>query len=165
LSAPDAPAGAAAAKAAFTVAVGPVTVPAVVDRPEIVLLVGPNRVEVSDFNRWAEPLKRAIPRAVAARLAQQLASARVSVYPPGGGDADYRVLIDVERFESVPGKAVAIEASWWVRRSAGSEVRAGRSVVHESVAGAGYDAVVAAHSRALDSIARDIAERLRTMSR
>ena len=165
LSAPEAAAGAGAAKAAFTVAVGPVTVPAMVDRDEIVLRIDPNRVEVNEFNRWAEPLKRAIPRAVAARLAQQLADARVTVYPAGGGDVDYRVLIDVERFDSEPGKAVTVEASWWVRRGAAKEARAGRSVVRESASGAGYDPLVAAHSRALDSIAREIAEGLRTMSR
>jgi len=152
-------------KVAFTVAVGPVTVPEVVDRAQIVLRTGANRVEVSEFNRWAEPLKRSIPRVVAASLSQQLPSARVVVYSPADGGADYRVVIDVERFESEPGKTATVAASWSVRRSAGGESRAGRSIARESVAGAGYEPLVAAHSRALESIAREIAEGLRTMSR
>jgi uncharacterized lipoprotein YmbA len=166
LSAAEAPAGAGQAKAAYSVAVGPVTVPAVVDRFQIVLRVEANRVEVNDLHRWAEPLRRAIPRVVAANLARELGTARVVVYPPGGGEvADYRVFLDVIRFESEAGKAVTIEMAWSIRRGAGGELRTGSSVVRESVGAAGYDALVAAHSRALAAVSRDIAEALRSMSR
>jgi hypothetical protein len=166
LSAEEAPAGAAPAKAAYTVAVGPATVPAVVDRFGIVLRVEANRVEVNDLHRWAEPLRRAIPRVVAANLARELGTARVVVYPPGGSEvADYRVFLDVSRFESEAGKAVTLEAAWSIRRSAGGELRTGSSVVREPVAGSGYEPLVAAHSRALDAVSREIAETLRSMTR
>ena len=54
-----------AAPAAFAVAVGPVSVPDIVDRPQMVLRVAANRMELSELNRWAEPLKEGIARAVA----------------------------------------------------------------------------------------------------
>ena len=44
--------------ASYGVIVGPVSVPASVDRPEFVVQVAPNRVEVDEFNRWAAPLGR-----------------------------------------------------------------------------------------------------------
>ena len=75
------------------------------------------------------------------------------------------MLIDIERFDSELGKGVGVEASWWVRRSAGGEARAGRSVVRESVAGPGYDALAAAHSRALETFSHEVAEALRSMAR
>jgi len=166
LSAEEAPAGAAPAKAAYTVAVGPATVPAVVDRFGIVLRVEANRVEVNDLHRWAEPLRRAIPRVVASNLARELGTARVVVYPPGGSEvADYRVFLDLSRFESEAGKAVTIEMAWSIRRGAGGELRTGSSVVREPVAGSGYELLVAAHSRALDTVSREIADALRAMSR
>jgi hypothetical protein len=166
LSAAETPAAAAApAKASLTVSVGPVTVPDVVDRLQIVLRIGANQVERSEFDRWGEELKLAIPRVVAASLAQQIASARVVVYTPSAPTADFRVLIAVERFESELGKAVTVEASWSIRPGAKGEPKSGRSVVREPVGAAGYDALVAAHSRALAAISRDIAEALRTMSR
>jgi uncharacterized lipoprotein YmbA len=158
-------AAAAPAKAVLSVTVGPVSVPDVVDRPQIVLRVGANRVELSEFERWGEPLKVAIPRVVAVSLEQQIAPARVFVYSPSAPGADFRVLIDVERFESEPAKAVTVEASWSIRPGAKGEPRSGRSVAREPVAGAGYDALVAAHSRALAAVSRDIAEALRSMSR
>jgi hypothetical protein len=58
-----------------------------------------------------------------------------------------------------------VEASWSVRRSAGGDLRTGSSVVREPVGAAGYDALVAAHSRALAAVSRDIAQALRAMSR
>jgi uncharacterized lipoprotein YmbA len=162
LNAVEAPAATAGpAKAALTVTVGPVSVPEVVDRAQIVLRVDANRVELSEFDRWAEALKLAIPRVVAASLAQQIAEARVFVFSPSAPPADFRVLIDVERFESEPAKAVTVEASWSILPRAKGEPKSGRSVVREPVATAGYDALVAAHSRALARISADIAGAIR----
>ena len=52
----------AALSSSVSVSVGPVAVPAVVDRPEIVVRTGPNEVWLDEFNRWASPL-RGQPRA------------------------------------------------------------------------------------------------------
>ncbi len=166
LSAVEAPAASAASvKAEFTVTVGPVSVPDVVDRPQIVLRVAANQVERSEFDRWGEELNLAIPRVVAASLAQHLASAQVFVYSPSAPPADFRVLIGIERFESEPGKAVTVEASWSIRPRAKGEPRAGRSIVREPAGAAGYEALVAAHSRALAAVSRDIADALRSTAR
>ena len=47
-----------------SVAVGPVTIPAAVDRPQIVVTVGPNRVRMEEFEQWASPLQDDIARTV-----------------------------------------------------------------------------------------------------
>jgi uncharacterized lipoprotein YmbA len=65
----------------LTVMVGPVTVPDIVDRPEFVVQVAPNRVDVDEFNRWAAPLDDGIARAVAGDLAVQLGTRNVSTGP------------------------------------------------------------------------------------
>ena len=165
LSVPE-PAAAESANAAFAVAVGPVTVPEMVDRPQLVMRVGANRMELSELNRWAEPLKRALPRAIAASIGQGVPEARVYVASNDFHEPkDYRVRVDVERFESELGKGALVEASWSVRGGPGNEVRHGRSVVREAASGPGYDELVAAHSAAAAAIGRDIASTLRTMKR
>src|SRR5205823_6032560 len=58
--------------ASYAVVVGPVSVPASVDRPQFVVQVAPNRVEVDEFNRWAAPLDDGVARAVAGNLATLL---------------------------------------------------------------------------------------------
>jgi len=63
LSAVPAAAGATApsATAGYGVAVGPITVPEAVDRPQIVVRLSPSQVEISELHRWAAPLKSEIP--------------------------------------------------------------------------------------------------------
>ncbi|MGB9081412.1 MAG: PqiC family protein [Desulfuromonadaceae bacterium] len=154
---------AASAAAVPSVAVGPVTLPEVVDRPQLVVRVAANRVEILETHRWAEPLKSEIPRLMAENLRRLLGSARVSSYLQHAGvDADYRVLVDIQRFESSPGEAVTIEAVWSLRRSAGGAPKTGRSLVREPVDAAGYDPLVAACGRALLAVSRDLAGAIRT---
>jgi len=88
------------------VVVGPVSVPAAVDRPEFVVQVGPNRVAIDEFNRWAGPLGDAVARTVAADLAVLLGTPRVAVAPLANFDPSHRVTLDVQRFESVPNETV-----------------------------------------------------------
>jgi uncharacterized lipoprotein YmbA len=154
------PAGGAASNT--SVMVGPVTVPASVDRPEMVARIAPNRVEVEQFNRWDAPLDDSIARAVAGDLAAQLGSPDVTTAPMANFNPDYRVVINVQRFESAPGKSALIDAVWTVRSTATGDVRSGRTVARETVQGGGYEALAAAHSRALAVVSADVAQAIRT---
>lgn len=147
--------------AAYGVLVGPVSVPASVDRPEFVVQVAPNRVAVDEFNRWAAPLGEGIARTVAGDLAVLLGTPDVAIAPFANFDPVYRVTINVQRFESVPGDSVLVEAVWVVRKAAGGETRSGRTFARESVDGAGFDALAAAHSRALAQLSGDVAAAIR----
>jgi len=150
----------AASQAAPSVAVGPVTLPETVDRSQLVLRVDANRVEVLEMQRWAEPLKTGLPRLIAQDLARLLSSDRVASYQQSSGaGAEYRVLVDFVSFEAGPGETVTVEALWTVRH--GAAVRTGRSLVREQARGGGYDAVVAAYSRAVASLSGDLAKAIR----
>lgn len=144
------------------VAVGPVTLPELVDRPQLVLRVDANRVDIVETERWAEPLKSEIPRLLAENLARLLSPARVSTIDQWESRyAQYRVIVDIQRFETVPGEGVAIDALWSVRRAAaGAAPRSGTSRVREQAAGGGYDTLVSAHGRALAALSSDIAQAL-----
>jgi uncharacterized protein len=155
LEAPEPPAD---AQAPYSIAVGPVSVPELVDRPQFVVRVSANQVAIAEQARWAEPLKSAIARVVAANLAQDLGARTLA--QPRNGDADYRVLIDVQRFESTPGEAVLLEAQWTVVGPQGAR-RSGRSTQRERVQGRDYDALAAAHSAALAKLSSEIAEAIR----
>lgn len=145
-----------------TIAVGPVTLPDVVDRPQLVMRVAANRVEILESHRWAEPLKSEIPRLIAENLGNLLGSSRVSSYLQNtGSDAEYRLFVDIQRFESLPGEAVTVEAIWSLRHAAGGSPKTGRSLVREPVSADGYDPLVAAYSRALLAVSRDLATAIR----
>ncbi|MGB3551815.1 MAG: PqiC family protein [Candidatus Binatus sp.] len=151
--------GAPAAHAA--VMVGPVTVPAAVDRPEFVVQVAPNRDEVDEFNRWVAPLNDAIARAVAGNLVVLLGTPDVATETLANFIPDYRVTIDVQRFESIQGQAAILEAVWNVRKMVGGQTRSGRTVAREPVQGQGFDALAAAHSHAIAKMSAEIAAAIR----
>jgi uncharacterized lipoprotein YmbA len=152
----EAPPPAAASAATYLVVVGPVTIPEVVDRPQIVTRTAANRVELHEQARWAAPLRTEIPRVIADALAKRLSGARTATSGQrASGAPDVRVLIDVQRFDS-SGEGATVQATWTVRTKEGTNPLSGRSLVTEP-AGAGYDAMVAAHSRALGKIADEIA--------
>jgi uncharacterized protein len=143
------------------VIVGPVGVPASVDRAEFVVQVAPNRVEVDEFNRWAAPLGDSIASVVAANLTVLLGTPEVATAPLANFNPDYRVTINVQRFESVRAGAATIDAVWAVQKTGGGPARPGRTVAREAVQGEGFDALAAGHSRALATMSADIAAAIR----
>jgi len=149
-------------EAQYAVAVGPVTIPAEVDRPQFTVQVAPNRVAIDEFNRWAEPLNENIAHVVAADLSKLLGTPRVAAVPLANFDPSYHVTIDIQQFESVPGKSAQLEAVWVVHKAAGSMTLSGRTLVDERVSGSGFEALAAAHSRALAKMSADIAAAIRT---
>jgi uncharacterized protein len=147
-----------------SVAVGPVSIPAVVDRPQIVVRIGPNEVFLDEFHRWAAPLTDDIARVVAEDLATILGSTDVALFPRPAG-ARYRVLVEVMSFDSVPGEAAALDAVWTVRAPQAGASRSGRTTTREPARESGYAGVVAAHSRALGTLSAEIAGAIRQMER
>ena len=147
------------------IAVGPVTLPELVDRPQLVMRVAANRVDILESHRWAEPLKSEIPRLIAENLGRLLGSSRVSSHlQHAGSEAEYRILLDIKRFESSPGEAVTVEAVWSLRKTTGGAPKNGSSMVREPVGTEGYDPLVAAYGRALLAVSRDLATAIRAES-
>lgn len=148
----------------LSIVVGPVTIPAVVDRPEIVVTVSDNEVWLDEFNRWAGPLGEAIAVATAEDLAAALGTVRATAAVQSADGADYRASIEVQRFESAPGSHALLDAVFTVRRSADGRTATGRTTARETPADKSYDALAAAHSRAVARLARDVAEATRSLA-
>ncbi|MEM5372075.1 PqiC family protein [Paraburkholderia azotifigens] len=144
------------------VVVGPVTVPELVDRPQLVTRMSGNEVKLNEFARWGEPLKSGVADVIAADLTRLLGSQRVSVSAQTvAGTQACRVRVDIVQFDSMPGEGVAVDALWTVRVAGRDTLLTGRSMVREPVQGADDAALVAAHSRALGTVSRDIAAAIR----
>jgi uncharacterized lipoprotein YmbA len=154
-----------AAQSKLTVAVGPVSVPSTIDRPQIVVSTGANQVSIDEFNRWAAPVQDNLVRVVAENLVAILGTPRVTLYPTLAADVDFRVQIEVRNFESAPGKYAALDAVWTVRRLKDGKSETGRTSVRETISEGGYDALAAAHSRAVARMSQDIAEAMRVLAR
>jgi uncharacterized lipoprotein YmbA len=147
----------------LAIVVGPVSIPATVDMPQIVVTKSLNQLSPDQFNLWASPLRSNIAQVVSANLAALLETSNVSsVFSV---DANYRVSIDVQTFESAPGDAATLSALWMVRRVKDGNIVTGRTTVREVSTDLGYGALAAAHSRALGRLSVDIAEAIRRSER
>jgi uncharacterized protein len=147
-----------------SIAVGPVSIPEAVNRPQFVVRDGPNRVVVLESRRWAESLKSGIAESVAGYLSRDLDGARVTPMSQSAANtAQFDVSLDVQRFDMVVSDAAAMEVVWTIKSRGGESAPiTGRSNVRESVQPSGdpYDALVAAQVRVLANVSREIAQRL-----
>lgn len=156
---PAAEAGPLSANGASLV-VGPVSVPAAVDRHYIVRMEGGTRAEVSDSHRWAAPLKSEIARRVAVDLARRTPYARAVAWPQASlAEPAYTLPIDVQRFAAETPERVTLEAVWSLRKN-GREVVSRRFVATEAPADGSWEALASAHGRLVDALSTDIAAHL-----
>jgi hypothetical protein len=71
----------------------------------------------------------------------------------------------VQGFVSELGEAATLDAAWIVRRSKDGKTVSGRTDLREPASEKGYDALVAAHSRALARMSQDIATAVQAFER
>jgi uncharacterized protein len=145
-----------------TVVLGPIEVPAYLDRMQIVRRSGPNQVRIAEFDRWAEPLKDGIARVLAEDLSRLLPGSRVVPFGTKGPGSDCRATVEVSRLEGEAG-GVALAAAWTVFGGDGKAVRSKATAMSVPLGEGGdeFDAMVAAESKALAGLAREIAEAIR----
>jgi len=142
----------------FSIAVGPVSIPDSIDRPQMVLQKGPNKVAIDELNRWAASPRDGIQRVVMENLSHLLGTSRVYRYPQGAWiPVDYQIEIEVLRFESTLGEDAFLDAIWTIKRRNKDDIKTGRSTVHRTVSGNTHEALAAAHSQALGFLSRDLA--------
>lgn len=132
----------------------PVTVPAQVDQPAMVVRQGGQGVAVLQGERWVAPLGDELRGALSADLTRDFRAQDVSGLPSGTKGV-VRIKLDVRRFESVPGGYAYMEAAWSVRPLKGGDALACTSRFSEQV-GSGYDALVQGHQQIVTRLAGQI---------
>lgn len=170
-SMPESRAGTSAANAASVgiavVAVGPVRVPEIVDRPQLVVRRGPTQVDLLEQHRWSQPLRAEIAQAIASGLRSHLPGARIALDRDAAAqNAQIRVAVDISRFDAVPGEAVVVQALWSLRSPASAAAQtplAGQSAAREPLQGNGNEEIAQAFARAVAGISRDIAAAISAM--
>ncbi len=159
LSSPEEVKQSAAREQDIAIGIGPVVLPQYLDRPQIVTRAGPNMLQLAEFDRWAEPLKHNVSRVLAENLSFLLSGDRVVVFPWKRSTAlDYRVSVEITRFDGQRSGEVLLKAHWTISGADGKEVLVRReSSFVESAGNQQYAALVAAESRMLAALSHEIA--------
>lgn len=140
--------------------VAPVAVPAEVARNQLVVQTGEASVSVLEQRRWAALPGEEIRRALSGDLAARLGTFDVYGSPYPAGVPVYRVTVNVQRFESWPGKHAAIDAVWSVR-ALGNQAVVTCGTSATVPVGAGFATLVEGHRRAIAQMADQIAATVR----
>jgi uncharacterized lipoprotein YmbA len=158
---------AAAAGAGPALAVGPIDLPKHLDRPQIATFSSANRLDVAEFDRWAEPLVDNFARVLTENLGILVPTNRAYIQPVRRSmPVDYQVTVDVTRFGVMPDRRVQLVAVWSVIAADGRGRSVSQSFHHvEPVVGDGYEPMVAAMSNAVTALSRTIATTIQGLPR
>jgi len=161
-----------AANSKLRIMVGPVSVPASMDRPQLVTQSGSTEVQVHEYHRWAGTLRGDIGQVISSRLAQDLGTSDVWNFSQSTqAQFDYQILVDVQNLDSSDKGNVVLDVLWTIKPASQKNANlntnsqckngplTGRSVVSETASGSGFDALVAAQSRVFSKVGDDIAKR------
>jgi len=156
---------------ALTVGLGPVTLPGYLSGPSLVTRVDDTQVRYADGDRWAEPLSKQFTRTLREDLSRALGGARIidyAWYP--SASVDVAVAVNVLAFEVDTTGTATLTAGWALRDPHSHQVAyEGQSAIVEPAAGTPGkvrgDAAVAALSRALAQMSREIAVAIVTNTR
>jgi uncharacterized lipoprotein YmbA len=136
-----------------------VTVPAELDRPQIVRRIDETRLDIAGFDRWAAPLDEQIRRVLSDDLATRLPGRVIDPTAPAVPAEILLVALDVDRFDAGADGTVTLAANWALV-SAGRAVERHAEIIRQEGAGPDPDSAPAAMSRALGTLADRIAARL-----
>ena len=149
-------------KATILVGIGPVEVPAYVDRDNMVLHVNKAELELLEFDRWAEPLSHNLSRVLVENVSRHLAHQGVTVVRWDDGlPVNYRLQVEFTRFDLMREGNVSLVARWILFATESQETLA---IQTSRFSGSGnphdYGSLVSEMSRHVESLSREMAETL-----
>lgn len=103
-----------------TLALGPITLPEHLARSQLVSRQpdADMQLQVNEFVRWGAPLPREFQHALTDAVGRHLRVAALVTYPlQDRFDVDWRVSVDVQRFDGVAGGSVHLLAQWTIWRA------------------------------------------------
>jgi uncharacterized lipoprotein YmbA len=151
-------ASAISAEKKHLIGVGPISIPALIERQKIVTRTAANGVEIAEFHQWASPLKENITQVLTHNLSLLMPDDVVRSYPWGAfGSVDYRIIVDVVRFDTQPGKLANLETSWAIMNEKNHQILThGRSRIEQPLSDASYAGTVHALSALLGEFSREL---------
>ena len=150
----------------LTIGIGPVELPAYLDRQQVVTRVSANELHLAEFDEWAEPLGDNFTRVLVENLSVLLSKDLFTIFPFTGPESiDYQVQVEVIRFDG----RLAGDASLLVRWTIFGEddkksLLTRKSSFKEATGGPGYEALVAAQSKTVEALALEIAGAIKKLS-
>jgi uncharacterized lipoprotein YmbA len=144
------------------IGLGPVTVPALLERRQIVTRTGDNNIAAGEFHQWAAPLQESITETLAQNLSVLLPNAIVKSYPWNAyGEMDFHLIIDIVRFETNVAHTAELTVNWSVMDDKTHRpIKHGQAKITRPQAGSSHADAVKALSQTLQDFSGQLADAL-----
>jgi hypothetical protein len=138
---------------------GPISFPAYLQRPQIITRIGANEISLSEVHRWGAPIDDNFTRVLAQNLSEIVGTQQIAIYPWYSTLAlDYVVSVDVTEFDVDDAGEGHLLARWRIHGGEPDKLlRTGIADLREPAVDDSPDAAVAALSRLVEKLAREIA--------
>lgn len=142
----------------LTIGVGPITVPALLERKQIITRHTGNTVQIAEFQQWASPLQDNLLQALTRNLSTLQPNNIVRAYPWSvHGTVDLQVIVDLIRFDTTPGESVNLEANWTIKNENTHDIlKNGHSIINHSLSDSSYPGTVRALSKILSEFSQEL---------
>jgi hypothetical protein len=152
-------AGRSVPAAPLSIGLGPIDLPELFDRPQIVTRPEPNRIDLAEFDRWGGDLSKDLGRVLAQDLMARLDTDAVLIHPWSSRHAlDYEVSMRFFRFDGVLDDSARVEGVWrLVDGREGCELAVRRFRIDQPVPAPGYAGLVEAISSAVAHLSDEVA--------
>ena len=153
-------------KKCATIGMGPLHLPAYLDRPQIVTRINPNELKLAEFDNWAEPLKDNVTRVIVENLSRLLCTEAIVIFPwKRSSHIDYQIDIKIIWMDGKLGEKAILATQWAIIDPSGKSVLlTQKSQYTEPVTETTYSAFVGAHNRLIAALSHDIAEAIKSLS-
>jgi uncharacterized protein len=140
------------------IGIGPLSMPALLDRRGIVTRSENNSVHIAEFDLWAAPLQNNVLTVISKNVATLQPSAIVRAYPWSVyGSVDYRVIIDITRFDTQPDKWANLEANWAIMEEKNHTIiNNGQTKLQQPLNGNSYSIAVQALNKLLSEFSQQL---------
>jgi uncharacterized lipoprotein YmbA len=144
------------------IGIGPVSMPAMLDRKQIITRTENNSVQIAEFHQWASPLKENVVQVLTHNLAALRPNDIVRTYPWSAfGSVNYRIILDILRFDTSPGKSVNLEANWAIMdEKKRTLLTNGHSEIEHSLDDISYTGTVNGLSKILGEFSQELSAEL-----
>ena len=149
------------------IGLGPLRFPAYLKRQQIVTRTSPNKLQLAEFDRWAEPLENNFTNVLMENFSLLLNTPKVLEPPwPKNADIEFQVLVGVSRFDAEPDKQAVLIVRWAIVRAKDSRaLMIKKSTYSAPLRSGGFEEIVKAMSQTVTEFSREIATAIKDLYR
>jgi hypothetical protein len=145
------------------VSLDPVEIPQYLNRPQIITQVDGAEYHLDEFNQWLEPLADTLTRVIAENLVAMLDDHRIEVISMERPvETDFSVTVQILQLDGNPGKEMVLITRWSLFDQSDNVLSlTKRAVFKDTVGDDGYQSIIKAQNRLVESLSREIADAIR----